>query len=459
MELCVNDQVTADPSADDIRDALDAVPHAGDWSLVLDAGDGSYLEASVRPDGSYEVDGCDGQSNLELEAPLGSAELKALLLKYLARDASWREACPWDAIGIGHTAPPARSGPPPWALGVVVATIAFVVLAFLILQVIDNSWLAALPFGDSDYFWVGLIALPFVVVLVVAVLAKMLEVRQAAAWSTTSGRIVKSATTAERQGFADGTTTVKTMPAVEYEFSVGGTKWRGNRISIGEDSGGANTEATLRRYPVGAVVKVHYDPGDPKKSVLERDIPEGVGRGLLAIVAFVAVVVGVIYWLATAAPAFLRKQFPDAEPVTIFAACFGLLVLLFFLASWRRARQAADWPMVRGTVLSSGCEKIGYAADGRRRNTYAPAVEYRYRVNDVDYVGRQIKLGVVVASSQSYAEKVAARYPEGSVVDVHYNPANPSAAALENPTAFHWLLLAVASGCFAIAAYTAGVFR
>ena len=236
----------------------------------------------------------------------------------------------------------------------------------MILEGAGNSWRDALPFGNSDYFWIGLIALPIVVMLVLIVLVKMIEVRRASAWSTASGRIVTSETRTEHHRSAGEATTVKTMPLVEFEFSVGGQKWRGNRISIGEDSGGANTEATLQRYPIGAVVSVYYDPANPKKSVLERDIPEGFGKGLLAILAFVAVVAGIIYWLVTAASALLAKQLPEAEaPVTIFAACFGILVLLFFIASWRRSRQAAGWPVVRGTVLSSGWEKTRSTENGR----------------------------------------------------------------------------------------------
>jgi hypothetical protein len=73
-------------------------------------------------------------------------------------------------------------------------------------------------------------------------------------------------------------------------------------------------------------------------------------------------------------------------------------------------------------------------------------------------VSRQIKLGVALSSSQSYAAGVAARYPQGSVVDVHYDPANPANAALENPTGMHWLLLVVALALFALAAHQAGVF-
>jgi hypothetical protein len=149
---------------------------------------------------------------------------------------------------------------------------------------------------------------------------------------------------------------------------------------------------------------------------------------------------------------------PDSvenKPFVIFAACFGLVVLLFFFASWRLSRRAADWPLVRGTVLKSEAERRS-SDSGSTRKSYAPLVEYRYRVNNVDYISRQIKLGVVVSSSQAYATKVAARYPRGSQIDVHYDPANPSNAALENPSGFYWLLLAVALGCFALAARAGG---
>ena len=196
------------------------------------------------------------------------------------------------------------------------------------------------------------------VLFAVAVIAKMLEVRRAAAWSTAVGRIVKSGTAAQRHRSAGEATTVKTVPAVEYEFSVGGRKVQGNRIGIGEDSGGADTEATLRRYTVGAAVTVYYDPANPKNCVLERGVPEGVGKGLLIIVGFVIAFVGVVYWLATGAPLVVARLYPHANvPVVIIAASMGVLMLLFFIASWMLSRRAADWPLARGTVLSSGTEK------------------------------------------------------------------------------------------------------
>ena len=108
-------------------------------------------------------------------------------------------------------------------------------------------------------------------------------------------------------------------------------------------------------------------------------------------------------------------------------------------------------------MLSSGSERVEKRRSGRTQIYYVPVVEYRYRVDDVDYVSRQIKLGVILFADQASATKVAARYPEGSGVDVHYDPANPGSAALENPRGWRWLLLAVALGCFAIAAHAGGV--
>ncbi len=460
MELCVQDKVTADPTAEEVRRAIDAGPHPDDWCLTLEADDGSYIEAVAKSDGTYKVSASDGDDDLKAKTPLDATKLKSLLLKYLARDGSWRGVCRWATIDRERTAPKARSEPPPWAIGIVVGSIAVVVLTSMFLQGSDNSWRDALPFTNSDYFWVGLIALPFVTLLVVAVLAKMIEVRQASTWATAMGRIVTSETEARRHRFVGDATTVKTVPIVEYEFSVDGHIWRGNRISIGEDAGGENTEATLRRYPVGAVVSVHYDPTNPKKSVLERGIPDGVRKGMFILLVFGAAVAAGGYWLVTRAPRLIEEHLPSARadaPVVIFVACMGVLALLFFIASWRVSRRAADWPRVVGTILSSGSEKVEKSSKSGSRTLYVPAVEYGYRVNDVDYVSRQIRPGVVVFANEDYAKKVAARYSPGASIEVRYDPANPASAALESSGGLHWLLLAVALGCFAIAAYAAGV--
>jgi len=459
MELCNNGKFTTDPSADDIGRAFDGAPHPKGWYLVLDNDDdGSNIEVTARPEGTYDVTADDGHREGHPARPFTADQAKAALLKYRAGERGWREAFTWESDADEeeeeqNSFPTAKrsSEPPTWAVVVVIAS--------FVLTVIAGYVLSGTSLGNSDFFYVGLIFLPMAVLFVVAVIAKMLEVKRASGWSTAVGRIVKSGTAAARHRSAGGATTAKTVPAVEYEFSVGGRKVKGNRIGIGGDSGGADTEATLRRYTVGAAVTVYYDPANPKNCVLERGVPEGIGKGLLIIVAFVIAFVGTVYWLATGAPPLVERYYPKANvPVVIIAASMGVLMLLFFIASWRLSRRAADWPLVRGTVLSSGTEKIEKNTDGRRSVTHAPAIEYAYRVNDVDYVSRQVKLGATVSASQSYAAGVASRYPKGAAIDVHYDPANPSNAALENPAGTRWVLLAIAVALLALAVHQAGAF-
>jgi uncharacterized protein DUF3592 len=450
MELCVNDKFTTDPSPGDISGAIDSAPHPEDWCLILDDEEGrTSIEVSVRSDGDYDVTADDGEREGRPSRPLSGDQVKTILLKFRGHQSGWRDHFDWEKEVPRSVK--RSSEPPTWAVVAVIASVALIVLAGYV-----RDWL---PFGDSDYFWIGLIFLPMAVLFVAAVVAKMLEVRRAADWSTAVGRIVSSGTGTDHRRSAGEATTVKSVPVVEYEFSVGGKTVRGNRIGIGEDAGGTNTEATLRRYPVGATVTVFYDPANPRSCVLERGVPEGIGKGLAVIVGFVVVFVGVVWWLATRAPGLVAQHYPKANaPVVVIAASIGVLMLLFFIASWKLSRRAANWPLVRGTVLSSGTERVSTSSDGRKSVAYTPAVEYGYRVNDVDYVSRQIKIGVVMSASESYAAGVAARYPKGATIDVHYDPANPSNAALENPTGTRWFLLVVAAALFALAAHQAGVF-
>ena len=298
-----------------------------------------------------------------------------------------------------------------------------------------------------------------VALVLVAVAAKVIETRRAASWLQTDGRIVRSDVEARRHRIGNGPETVTNVPALEYEFSALGQNWRGRRIAIGEDTGGANTEATLARYPVGRDVTVFYDPADPANCVLERGVPEGVAKGCGVLVVVAALFAGAIYLLVTRGPALIDARFPAANAdAAIFAACFGLVVLLFFLGAHRYSKRAANWPSVRGRIVSSATELFRETRDGRTTTMWRPAVEFAYEVHGHAYRSRQIKLNVEVSGSQSAAEKVVARYPAGNEVEVHYEPANPSNAALENPTGATWILLVVALALFGIAVYALGVF-
>ena len=104
-------------------------------------------------------------------------------------------------------------------------------------------------------------------------------------------------------------------------------------------------------------------------------------------------------------------------------------------------------------------EQRGSTENGKTRTIYLPIVEFAYTVDGNRLHSRQVKLGLEVSGSESLAQGIVDRYPAGAPVEVHYDPQDPSNAALENPTGTNWILLGVAVACFAIALYASRVFR
>jgi hypothetical protein len=358
-----------------------------------------------------------------------------------------------------HTglAPPRQAEPPQWALAVVAGIVASFTLAASIL-----SWIALpAPFDNPGGLVMWLFGAMCVAIVLVIVGSKLWEARRAAAWPQVTGRIVKSTIEARHQQSADEATTVANVPAVEYEFAVAGTTYRGARISIGEDAGGANADATLARYPLAATVTVYYDPADPTNCVLERDIPPGFGRGCALLVAIGAIVVAGVYWLATGGTKLVAAHLPaDANaPLVVLASAMGAMVLLFFFAGWRLSKEAAGWPVTQGTVVVSSTETVHQTEAARDLIFHAPVVEFTYQVHGRQYRSRQITLGAKLAGTRSFAEQIAARYPQGSVVEVHYDSADPSNAVLRLTSSASWLLLVLALFCFGVAVHASAILR
>ena len=380
----------------------------------------------------------------------------------------------------------AKSGEPPaWAISTVVGTIILVLLLYTFPFL--ASWL---PFANSDYFWIGLIALPFVAMIAAMIVSKTIDYRRAQSWTQTTGTIVRSEMTVTHHRFPGEAETVKNAPAVEYEFTAGGRKYRGSRIGIGDDSGGENSAATLARYRKGAQVAVFYDPDDPRNCVLERggpladvtfvsgsaadaqaaNVKSAAGgapqktqvskRGcLIESVALIAVGYA-LYWMITRGVTAIRANFANSNPeFVVFATCFGLAVLLFFVGYRRYLKQAQNWPSVQGTIVKSEVTAFTETDNGRTRRMHRAEIEYSYRVGDHDYRSTQLQLGLTSAGSKRSAEKTAGKYREGDTVTVHYDPANPGIAALATSMGPAWLLLGVTVFCFGVAVFGLGLTK
>lgn len=120
----------------------------------------------------------------------------------------------------------------------------------------------------------------FTGVLAFAVVYKLVEVSAARRWPVTTGKILSSGIAARRKPSQPHGDRVANYPQVVYEYRVGGRRYRGERLSIGEAVGNFGVEETLARYPAGAAVQVYYNPANPAEAVLERELPPQFAKGI-----------------------------------------------------------------------------------------------------------------------------------------------------------------------------------
>ena len=89
-------------------------------------------------------------------------------------------------------------------------------------------------------------------------------------WPTTQGRIIASEVKVKTRVGKENIY----RPMVVYEFSSGGTRFEGNRISFSPYFRPSSAEAKeiVARYPRGADVQIYYNKRNPEASVLELGI-------------------------------------------------------------------------------------------------------------------------------------------------------------------------------------------
>lgn len=104
-----------------------------------------------------------------------------------------------------------------------------------------------------------------------------LRARASATWPSVDGSVLNASIDRESRRSGSGsssTTSPIWRPIVSYEYAVDGTRHEGQRISYGEYATGeiVAAEEVVKRYPLGAVVRVYYSPDDPRQAVLEPGV-------------------------------------------------------------------------------------------------------------------------------------------------------------------------------------------
>ena len=145
----------------------------------------------------------------------------------------------------------------------------------------------------------GLMILIGVVFLIVGLVLLLVGINQgkkakaAEAWPTVTGVILSSGLQESRSYDSDSnSTTINYKPQVQYQYSLMGQSFQGDRLAFGNMSYDYNTASKkIAPYPQGASVTVHYDPSDPSKAVLETKAAGGV---LLLIMGILFLVIGFV---------------------------------------------------------------------------------------------------------------------------------------------------------------------
>jgi len=456
----IGNKLTTNPQRADIERAIEAGMHDAAWRLELDNDGDDHMEAASAAGGKYNVTFIDRGQRYH-SAAVDAEALKAILFKYLDGDTDWGDEVSFVAEkskgGRARAAKRISSKPPVWAIILVAGS--FLGLPF---------FLSLLPKAGPNDYGVLPIALivggPMAVMLLAMIVNKLLQLRRAAHWPQAAGLIMKSDVAASHEQRIGKETEVINLPTVEYEFSANGQKYTGRRIAIGEDSGGANTEATLARYPVGAAVAVYYDPADPENCVLERNPPslpmQGCGTSMVSLTFIGAGG----YWLFTHFDSVVAPLWATSHGrIAIVASIVGLLCLMAFLGSFIMIanQERAPWSAVTGKVVESRAQRYSRGVGRGAGTHYVPVVEYAYLVNGREFHSRIIGDDDQPEDSSAEAEKIASRYPKDSSVRVFYDPENPGNAMLEKPAAKqpNWIAFAVSIGSFAVAIYVGGFFH
>jgi hypothetical protein len=264
LEVC-DETLPVPKNADDIARAVDSKPHDEEFTLTLTLANDDLMDVWIDEKGEpFTVLCLEGEKTLEAVSTVHADLLKRILASFLAGDGDWRTMCSWREKQASKEPKFLQHKYAPW--------LTVIPVGFIFLGTIGKgTWAIA--------FLLCMVPVVFAAIIVL----KLQEAKRAAKWATASGRIVRSELKTEKRNNLD-----VVSARVDYEFDVRFDKFRGNRVSLAEITSEPEARAIVGRYRVGASTPVYYDPADPRKSVLERKLPEKFGL-IWIIVAVVAV--------------------------------------------------------------------------------------------------------------------------------------------------------------------------
>ena len=263
------------PTPDDVARAL-AGPRDDDWYLTIERGDDDLMDFTAEGD-TFRVHADIGESpSIESSSLVDEAAARDLAASFLDDSEAWRNLVAWSEPAKRA----AKSRESPEKTRVMMVFVGVFMGGLAIASFLDlGPWIAV---------W---FALGFPGMIGAAMLAKQLEAKRAARWTRASGRVLRSRIkTSTRDGRTEETADI------EYEFSVGFKRFRGNRANLAEIVSGEEAKALVKKYPEGAGVPVYYDAANPSESVIDRELPSFFGAAWAFIAGLAALIAAGAWW-------------------------------------------------------------------------------------------------------------------------------------------------------------------
>lgn len=300
--------------------------------------------------------------------------------------------------------------------------------------------------------FVALIAFAPGVLVAVATVVKLREVRIASRYRATSGVVVTSGIESRRRVGLNEKPMVENFPKIVFEYEVGQRKYKGHRISVAEEKGNFLVESTLERYPVGREVTVYFDPTSPGTSVLERDLPPEFWKGMWICFGLFFGVPAFFVLEYSSIPRHIAALLPHPERAgAVTLACTVTLVFLMFAAAFfRQVAAERRYLPAKGRIVGSTTREFELVDSSdlqRTRTRFRADIEYSYRVGDREYRGNTRHSNVdVVAGAASSFSRLLRKYEKGREVTIYYDPREPSVSVLERTS-----IAAVVASLFTLA--------
>ncbi len=121
---------------------------------------------------------------------------------------------------------------------------------------------------------------------------------------------------------------------------------------------------------------------------------------------------------------------------TIIGLALIVAAYLMHMRAQTRGKKAASWPTTVGTIRSAVVGVISMSSNNDpmsgSSNMLTPVITYAYEVAGQKLECARFRVGVDPRfNTPAKAQALVDKYPVGAPVTVHYDPSNPSLAALD----------------------------